>query len=192
MSEDRNIAMRDRLTLAYTEVAGLRDECAALRCHADENVELQEDVKQLLAQRSGLWDQVEAANSACRKLEEENKKYFRQFVGIRAELSKVEKRSGQSFAFLLWLALKLLLVKELRFQSSKKKRKSLKWQLTLCPKFHRLIRAVVLHLMTTLMTSPSLPRFRVIRWHPQMTLTVRFCWPPAFLMTNYSYSLPSL
>lgn len=94
LSEDRNIAMRDRLTLAYTEVAGLRDECAALRRRADENAELQEDVKQLLAQRSGLWDQVEAANSACRKLEEENKKYFRQFVGIRSELSKVEKRSG--------------------------------------------------------------------------------------------------
>lgn len=94
LSEDRNIAMRDRLTLAYTEVAGLRDECAALRRRADENAELQEDVKQLLAQRSGLWDQVEAANSACRKLEEENKKYFRQFVGIRTELSKVEKRSG--------------------------------------------------------------------------------------------------
>ncbi|KAG1751008.1 hypothetical protein EDD22DRAFT_251438 [Suillus occidentalis] len=94
LSEDRNIAMRDRLTLAYTEVAGLRDECAALRCHVDENAELQEDVKQLLAQRSGLWDQVEAANSACRKLGEENKRYFRQFVGIRAELSKVEKRSG--------------------------------------------------------------------------------------------------
>ncbi|KAG1815196.1 uncharacterized protein BJ212DRAFT_262185 [Suillus subaureus] len=94
LSEDRNIAMRERLTLAYTEVVALRDQCEALRHHADENAELQEDVKQLLAQRSGLWDQVEAANSACRKLEEENKKYFRQFVEIRAELTKVEKRTG--------------------------------------------------------------------------------------------------
>ncbi|KAG1868528.1 hypothetical protein F4604DRAFT_1927407 [Suillus subluteus] len=94
LNEDRNIAMRERLTLAYTEVVGLRDQCEALRRHADENAELQEDVKQLLAQRSGLWDQVEAATSACRKLEEENKKYFRQFVEIRAELTKVEKRTG--------------------------------------------------------------------------------------------------
>lgn len=176
--------MRDRLTLAYTEVAGLRDECTALRRRADENTELQEDVKQLLAQRSDLLDQVEAANSACCKLEEENKKYFRQFVVIRAELSKVEKRSGQSFASLLWLALILLLVKDSRFQSSKKRRKSPKWQLTLYPKFHRLIRAVVRHLMTTLTTSPLLPRFLVIRWHPQMTLTVRFCWLLAFSMAN--------
>ncbi|KAG1845788.1 hypothetical protein C8R48DRAFT_779792 [Suillus tomentosus] len=94
LSEDRNISMKERLTLAYTEVVGLRDQCAALHRHADENAELQEDVKQLLAQRSGLWNQIEAANSACRKLEEENKKYFRQFVEIRAELTKVEKRTG--------------------------------------------------------------------------------------------------
>ncbi|KAG2341011.1 hypothetical protein BDR05DRAFT_1061287 [Suillus weaverae] len=94
LSEDQNIAMRERLTLAYTEVVGLRDQCAALRCHADENAELQEDVNQLLAQRSCLWDQVDAANSAYRRLEEENKKYFRQFVEIRAELNKVEKRTG--------------------------------------------------------------------------------------------------
>lgn len=118
--------MRERLTLAYTEVVGLRDQCAALHRHADENAELQEDVKQLLAQRSGLWDQVEAANTVCRKLEEENKKYFRQFVEIRAELTKVEKRTGQLFASLLWLALKLPLVKESRYQSSKKRRKSSK------------------------------------------------------------------
>ncbi|KAG1779500.1 hypothetical protein EV702DRAFT_1267291 [Suillus placidus] len=171
LSEDQNIAMRERLTLAYTEVVGLRDQCAALRCRADENAGLQEDVKQLLAQRSCLWDQVEAANSACRRLEEENKKYFRQFVEIRAELTKVEKRTGQSFASLLWLALKLLLVKESRFQSSKKRRKRPKWQFKLYSKFRRLIRAVVRHLTMTLTTSPSLPRFRVIRWHPQMTLT---------------------
>ncbi|KAG2053068.1 hypothetical protein BDR06DRAFT_486746 [Suillus hirtellus] len=148
LSEDRNISMKERLTLAYTEVVGLRDQCAALHRHADENAELQEDVKQLLAQRSDLWNQIEAANSACRKLEEENKKYFRQFVEIRAELTK-----------------------ESRFQSSKKKRKSSKWQLMLYPKFHRLIRAVVRHLMMTLTTSLLLPRSRVIRWHPRMTLT---------------------
>jgi hypothetical protein len=29
-----------------------------------------------------------------------------------------------------------------------------------------------------------LPRFLVIRWHPQMTLTVRFCWLLAFSMAN--------
>ncbi|KAG1790618.1 uncharacterized protein HD556DRAFT_682696 [Suillus plorans] len=171
LSEDRNISMRERLTLAYTEIVGLRDQCTALHHHADENAELQEDVKQLLAQRSGLWDQVEAGNSACRKLEEENKKYFRQFVEIRAELTKVEKRTGQLFASLLCLALKLPLVKESQFQSSKKRRKSPKWQLILYPKFHRLIRAAVRHLMTTLTMSLLLPRSRVIRWHPRMTLT---------------------
>jgi hypothetical protein len=181
LNEDRNIAMRERLTLAYTEVVALRDQCTALRCHADENAELQDDVKQLLSQRLGLLDQVEAANSACRKLEEENKKYFRQFVEIRAELTKVEKRTGQSFASLLLLALKLLLIKESRFQSSKKRRKSLKWQLKPYPKFHWPTRVVVRHLMTTLTTSPLLPQFLVIRWHPQMTLTVRFCRLMAFL-----------
>ncbi|KAG2351957.1 hypothetical protein BDR07DRAFT_963211 [Suillus spraguei] len=94
LSEDRNISVRERLTLAYTEVVTLRDQCAVLRLHADENADLQEDIKQLLTQRSGLWDQLGAANSACRRLEEENKKYFRQFVEIRAELTKVEKRTG--------------------------------------------------------------------------------------------------
>ncbi|KAG0708015.1 hypothetical protein DFH29DRAFT_894624 [Suillus ampliporus] len=94
LSEDQSIAMRERLTLAYTEVVGLRDQCIDLRRRADENTELQDDIKQLLVQRSALWNQVEAANSACHKLEEENRKYFRQYVEMRAELTKVEKRTG--------------------------------------------------------------------------------------------------
>lgn len=94
LSEDRNISVRERLTLAYTEIVTLRDQCAVLRLRADENADLQVDIKQLLTERSGLWDQLGAANNACHKLEEENKKYFRQFVEIRAELTKVEKRTG--------------------------------------------------------------------------------------------------
>ncbi|KAG2135297.1 hypothetical protein DEU56DRAFT_901836 [Suillus clintonianus] len=94
LTEDQSIAMRERLTLAYTEVVSLRDQCKALCRRADENAELQDDVKQLLAQRSGLWDQVESAKSACHTLEEENKKYFHQYVEIRAALTKVERRTG--------------------------------------------------------------------------------------------------
>ncbi|KAG1741427.1 uncharacterized protein EDB91DRAFT_328447 [Suillus paluster] len=94
LSEDQSIAMRERLTLAYTEVVGLRDQCAALHRRADENAELRDDIKRLLSQRTRLWDQVEAANRASNKLEDENKKYFRQYVEMRAELTKVEKRIG--------------------------------------------------------------------------------------------------
>ncbi|KAG0705740.1 hypothetical protein DFH29DRAFT_905788, partial [Suillus ampliporus] len=94
LSEGQSIAMRERLTLAYTEVVGLRDQCTDLRRRADENTELQDDIKQLLVQRSAHWNQVEAANSACHKLEEENRKSFRQYVEMRAELTKVEKRTG--------------------------------------------------------------------------------------------------
>ncbi|KAG2143680.1 hypothetical protein DEU56DRAFT_791899 [Suillus clintonianus] len=94
LTEDQSIAMRERLTLAYTEVVSLRDQCESLRRRADENAELQEDIKLLLAQRSDLWNQVDSSKSACHKLEEENKKYFHQYVELRAALTKVEKRTG--------------------------------------------------------------------------------------------------
>ncbi|KAG2138335.1 hypothetical protein DEU56DRAFT_912493 [Suillus clintonianus] len=108
LTEDQSITMSECLTLAYAEV---------------------EDIKQLLAQRSDLWDQVDSSKSACHKLDEENKKYFHQ------------RRSEQvsCFVSLLWLALTLLLVKESRFQSSKR-RKGPKLQLEPYPKFRRLLR----------------------------------------------------